>query len=116
MKELNDVDSNNIMSPRLSKSYLKILGILYFIENTNLFVSSDIIKRMIKSIHIFDNVVLVFHPCVIKASPKSDIAVVWVNIWSSQTGIKEKCFINRCFNIEYHIVTIREISMNLDVP
>jgi len=37
MKELNDVDLNDIMSLRLSqfKSYLKILGILYFLDDTN---------------------------------------------------------------------------------
>jgi len=44
MKELNDIDLNNIMSPRLpqSKSYLKILGISYFLEDTNLSVMPDI--------------------------------------------------------------------------
>ena len=38
IKELNDIDSNNIMSTRLlqSKSYFKILGILYFLEDPNL--------------------------------------------------------------------------------
>ena len=61
IKELNYVDSNNIISPRLlqSKSYFKILNILYFLENTNLPVMSDIIERVIKSIHIFNNIVLV---------------------------------------------------------
>jgi len=61
IKELNYVDSNNIISPRLlqSKSYFKILDILYFLENTNLPVMSDIIERVIKSIHIFNNMVLV---------------------------------------------------------
>jgi len=55
MKKLNNVDLNNIMSPRLSqsKSYLKILGIPYFIKDTNISVSSDIIKRMIKRVFIF---------------------------------------------------------------
>jgi len=55
MKKLNNVDLNNVMSPRLSqsKSYLKILGIPYFIKDTNISVSSDIIKRMIKRVFIF---------------------------------------------------------------
>ena len=78
MKELNNVDSNDIMSPRLpqSKLYLKILDILYFIEDTNLLVTLNIIERVIKSIHIFDNIVLASHPYIIKASPKSNIVVV----------------------------------------
>jgi len=64
MKELNDIDLNNIMSPRLlqSKSYLKILDIPYFLEDTNLSVMPDIIKRVIKCIHIFNNIVLASYP------------------------------------------------------
>jgi len=50
IKNLNDIDSNNIMSPRLSqyKLYLKILSISYFVKDTNLFLSSDIVERVIK--------------------------------------------------------------------
>jgi len=61
IKDLNDVDSNNIMSLRLpqSKSYLKILGILYFVEDTNLSIILDIIKKVIQSNYIFNNLVLV---------------------------------------------------------
>ena len=78
IKELKDINSNDIMSPRLpqSKLYLRILGIPCFIENTNLFIMSDIIERVIKTTHIFDNTILAFYPRVIKASPKSDIAIV----------------------------------------
>ena len=78
IKELKDINSNDIMSPRLSQSklYLRILGIPCFIENTNLFIMSDIIERVIKTTHIFDNTILAFYPRVIKASPKSDIAMV----------------------------------------
>ena len=72
IKELNDIDLNDIMNPRLSqsKSYLKILGIPYFIEDTNL------IESVIKSNHIFNDIVLALHPCIIKAFPKSDIVVI----------------------------------------
>jgi len=78
IKELNNVNSNNIMSLRLlqSKFDLKILDILYFIDNTNLPVMPDIIESVIKSTHIFNDIVLAFHPCVIKASPKSDMVMV----------------------------------------
>jgi len=99
MKELNDVNTSDIMSPKLSqsKSYLKILGILYFIEDTNL---SNIIKRIIKTFYIFDGIILAFQPCIIKASLKLNIAVVWVDIWNFQNSTKAKLLINRCLNIE----------------
>jgi len=58
MKELNDVNLNDIMSPKLSQSkfYLKILDISYFIDNTNLSVIFDIIERVIKITYIFNNI------------------------------------------------------------
>ena len=66
------------MSPRLpqSKSYLKILDILYFVEDTNLLLTYDIIEKVIKTTHIFNNVILAFHPYIIKMFLKSNIAVV----------------------------------------
>jgi len=78
LKNLNDIDSSDVISPRLSqsKSYLKILDILYFVENTNLLLTYDIIEKVIKITHIFNNVVLASHPCVIKMFPKSNVAVV----------------------------------------
>jgi len=68
MKGLNDVDYSNIMSSRLpqSKSYLKVLGIPYFIKNTNLPIFSDIIESIIKSMHTFNNIVLTSRQHIIK--------------------------------------------------
>ena len=62
MKKLNDVNVSDIMSPRLPqlKLYLKILSISYFVESTNLSVTSDIIERVIKISYIFDDTVLAF--------------------------------------------------------
>ena len=62
MKELNNINLNNIMSPRLpqSKSYFKILDILYLLKYTNLSIILDIMERVIKSTHIFDDIVLAF--------------------------------------------------------
>ena len=61
IKDLNNIDSNDIMSPRLPqyKSYLKILGILYFVKDTNFPIFSDIVGIIIKSTHIFNDIVLV---------------------------------------------------------
>ena len=46
IKELNNIDSNDIISPWLSqfKLYLKILGLLY-LEKTNLPITSNVIKK-----------------------------------------------------------------------
>ena len=70
------------MNPRLSqsKSYLKILGISYFIEDTNLSITLDIVESIIKSTHIFNNIVLASCSQVIKALSKSDMTVIWIDI------------------------------------
>jgi len=78
IKELNNVDHNDIKSPYLpqSKSYLKVLGISYLVKNTNLPIFFDIIENVIKSTYIFNNIVLISKLCIIKASYKSDMAVI----------------------------------------
>lgn len=82
IKNINDVDTNDVTSPRLpqSKSCLKILGIPYFVEDINLSITSDIIKSIIKRTYIFNNTVLVSCPQFIKASPKSNMVIMWINI------------------------------------
>jgi len=49
MKELNNINLVNVMSPRLPqfKFYLKILGIPYFVKDTNLSISPNIVKNVI---------------------------------------------------------------------
>ena len=83
MKKLNNIDTSNVMSLRLpqSKLYLKFLDILYLIENTNLSITANVIERIIQTSHIFNNTILASHPHIIKALPKSDIAVIWMDIW-----------------------------------
>jgi len=78
MKNLNIIDLTEVLNSRLSqsKSYLRILEISYFIEDTNLSILFDIINSIIKSTYIFDNIVLSLCSQVIKVSPKSDITVV----------------------------------------
>ena len=41
--------------------------------------------------------------------------MVWIVIWDSQTNINTKSLINRCFNIKWHIATIRGTNMNLNI-
>ena len=83
VKNSENIDSSQVDSPYLpqSKSYLKIIGILYYPHrNLQDQLSSSDVKTVIKQNQIFDNVTLAFKPRVIKASPKSDMAIIWINI------------------------------------
>ena len=66
--------------------------------------------------HLFKDIVLASKPYIIKVSPKSDMAVVWVDIWNSQSGSSAKNIINHCFNIEHFITTVKDTNMNPGVP
>ena len=77
-----------------SKSYLKIVDIPFISEKTNNQISSDKIKGVLKNNHIFNNIVLASKSCVIKVSPKSDMSIIWINIWDSQLGQNIKTIIN----------------------
>ena len=72
----------NIKALRLpqSKSYLKIIGIPYLMENTNILINSDFVETVIKSSYIFNDLLLTSKLRIIKASPKSDIAIIWIDI------------------------------------
>jgi len=74
---------------------------------------SKYVEDIIKQNQIFDNVVLTSKPHVIKVSSKSDMAIVWLDIWDVQSGSKAKGLINHCFNVGNHIATIRGTNMNL---
>jgi len=117
IKESDNINPNDILSLRLpqSKSYLKILGIPY-ITNNGTPISHNQVEEVIKRIHLFNDITLSSCPRVIKASPKSDMAVIWIDIWDSQNGTKAKSLVNRCFNIGQHIATICGTNMNPGVP
>ena len=82
VKNVENVNLEYIEAPRLPqlKFYVKIIGIPYFIENTNISIMLDFIESIIKSNHIFNNLSLVSKPQVIKALSKSDIAIIQVDI------------------------------------
>jgi len=96
-----------------SKSYLKIIGIPFYPHaNSQDRLTSADIKIILQQNHIFDNVTLASKPRVIKVSPKSDMAIVWIDIWDVQSGQNAKMLINRCFNVGNYIATIRGANMN----
>jgi len=110
IKNVDIVDFKDVIAPWLpqSRSYLKIFGILYIIEDTNTSVSSGIVEQILQSTHIFNNMVLASKLRVIKVSPKLDMAVIWIDIWDVQSSSKAKSLINRYFNIGNYITTCQD--------
>jgi len=102
------MDAEQISSPRLpqSKLYLKIIGILYISEHSNVRILSNEIEKVLKNNHIFNSIILVSKPKIIKILPKSDMAIVWINIWDMQNGFNAKTIINRHFNMGSFIAMI----------
>ena len=82
VKNTNQIDSDKVETPQLpqSKSYLKIIDILYLLENTNIPIFTDVVKTIISNNHIFNNIMVVSKPNIIKVLPKSDIAIIWLDI------------------------------------
>ena len=119
VKSLNDINSLQVDEPRLpkSKSYLKIIGIPFFLHaNSQERLTLNDIETILKQNHIFDNISLASKLRVIKVSPKSDMSIVWLDIWDVQSGNNTKMLINRCFNIGNYIATIQGANMNPGVP
>jgi len=119
IKNSESIDSSQVDSPQLpqSKSYLKIIGILFFPHgNLQDQLTANDVELIIKQNQIFNNVTLASKPRVIKVSPKSDMAIVWIDIWDTQSGVKAKDLINRCFNVGRFIATIRGANTNPGIP
>jgi len=119
IKNSNDINSLQVEDARLSmsKSYLKITGIPYYpYSDHQTKLTSNDIEHILKQNHIFGNISLASKLRVIKVSPKSDMALVWIDIWDVQSGKNAKMLINRCFNVGNFIATIRGANMNPGVP
>ena len=81
IKNLENTDSTQVKTLRLpqSKLYLKIISILYYLcgsYNSQEHITSNDVKDIIKQNYIFNNIILVSRPKVIKVSLKSDIAIM----------------------------------------
>jgi len=94
IKSISNINLDSIESPCLSKSklYLKILRLSYTMENN--VITPDIVEGVLKDMYLFKDVMLASKPHIIKASPKLDMAVVWVDIWDSQSSSEAKSIIN----------------------
>ena len=80
IKNIDNIKLNSIKSPCLSKFklYLKITRLPHKLEQGVL--SPEIIEGILKESHLFEDIMLVLKPCIIKVSPKSDSVVVWIDI------------------------------------
>ena len=78
IKNISNIEVSHVKASRLpqSKSYLKIISIPYFIENTNTPIITNVVKTIIKENHIFNNIILASRPRIIKVSPKSDMSII----------------------------------------
>ena len=76
LKNIQNVNLDSIESPHLPKSklYMKIVELLYLSKLR--VITPDIIEGVLKDSHLFKDTVLALKPYIIKASPKSDKAVV----------------------------------------
>ena len=116
LKNINNVNSDSIEGLHLSKSklYMKIVGLLYKTEQG--VITPDNIEGILKESHLFKDIMLASKPCIIKVLPKSDMMVIWVDIWDSQSSSLAKNIINHCFNVGQFIATICGTNMNLSIP
>ena len=116
LKNINNVNSDLIKSPHLpkSKSYMKIIRLPY--KTKQEVITPDNIEGILKELHLFKNIMLVSKPYIIKVSLKSDIAVIWVDIWDSQSSSLAKNIINCCFNIRQFVATVHSTNMNPGIP
>jgi len=73
---------------------------------------SNDVETILKQNHIFNNISLASRLRIIKVSPKSDISIVWIDIWGVQSSSNAKMLINRCFNVGRYIATIHGANMN----
>jgi len=118
VKNSLSANDDSIASPKLSqsKSCLKIVGISYFVDKSNTHVTFENIECILKNNHIFNDIVLVSKPCIIKISSKSDMAIVWIDIWDTQNSNDAKKVINRYFNVGNIVITVRGANMNPGIP
>ena len=78
IKGANSINFNEAEFPRLSqsKSYLKIISLSYLQGNSDNFINSNVVKKIIKDNHIFNNIILASKPYIIKVSLKSDMTII----------------------------------------
>ena len=93
---INGIKANQVETSRLSQSklFLKMISIPYISETIHTPTTANMIEKIIKKNHIFNNKILTLRLRVIKVSLKSDMLIVWIDTWDAQSGAKAKSLIN----------------------
>ena len=117
LKKAAGLSITTVVEPCLpqSKSFLKILGVPYWGNNSSLPITQAQVEAVIANTPVFKGVVLTSHPHIMKASLSSDMSVIWFDIWDSQKGTKGKTLINCSFNFGHHTATIQGTAMHPSV-
>ena len=60
VKNSNQINVDKVETPHLlqSKSYLKIISLPYLMENMNISITLDVVEKILKSNHIFNNILI----------------------------------------------------------
>ena len=89
-----------------SKSFLKILSVPYQDSKSSLPITPTQVDVALSNSSLFEGISLASMPRIMKTSSSSDMSVIWIDIWDSQKGSKDKTLINRSFNFERYIATV----------
>ena len=108
LKKTAGLGESTEVEPRLpqSKSFLKILGMPYWDSKSSLPITPAQVEAALSNSPLFEGITLASMPRIMKASPSSDMSVIWIDIWDSQKGLKGKTLINRSFNFGRHTATV----------
>ena len=89
LKLIDGTGNDEILVPQLSQSkyYLKITSIPYIQPNGNK-LTGDSITTTMKYLELFEPVNLAAKPRIIKVSLKSDMAIIWFDIWDSVRDVR----------------------------
>ena len=114
LKKTAGLGESTEVEPRLpqSKSFLKILDVPYWDSKSSLPITPAQVAEALSCSPLFESVTLASMPHIMKASPSSDMSVIWIDIWDSQKGSKGKTLINCSFNFERHTATVRGTAMH----
>ncbi|KXN87194.1 hypothetical protein AN958_09088 [Leucoagaricus sp. SymC.cos] len=94
-------DKDKVPIPRvpMSKSYLKIVGVNFYTptnwheDGSNQLTADDVLYIM-NCNPLFENITLASPPRIMRATPHSDMAIIWFDIWDSQNGTNAKLLTN----------------------
>ncbi|KXN84361.1 hypothetical protein AN958_12694 [Leucoagaricus sp. SymC.cos] len=112
-------DKDKVPIPRvpMSKSYLKITGVNFYMptdwhdDGSNQLTADDVLYVMNRN-PLFENITLASPPRVMRATPHSDMAIIWFDIWDSQNGTNAKLLTNCSFNFDKDVAVIRACNMH----